>query len=74
MQNVFQQMVENWKAPIVPRTEIDKFTGGVITEKYIANLDCQGKGPEGRFRIGRKIVYPTVELAAWLEDRSEAVR
>ena len=73
MNTVFVEMVERWPSPIVARTEIENFTGGAISEKYLANLDSLGKGPAGRFRLGRKIVYPVNELASWLESRATKV-
>ncbi|HOU49849.1 MAG TPA: hypothetical protein PLR10_01450 [Smithella sp.] len=71
--NLLSSMADKWPSPIVARTEIEKFTGGLISEKYLANLDCQGKGPAGRIRIGRKIVYSVAELIKFLEKRSEVV-
>jgi hypothetical protein len=59
---------------MVARTEIERFTGGIIKEKYLANLDCQGKGPEGRIRIGRKIAYPVTSVIDFLERRAEVVK
>jgi hypothetical protein len=59
-----------WKSTIVARTEITVFTGGLISEKYIANLDSQGGGPPGRFKIGGKVAYPVDQLILWLENRS----
>jgi len=70
---IFEEMAERWKSPVVARTEIEVFTGGAMREKYIANLDSAGLGPAGRFRLGRKVVYPGKELVAWLESRSEAI-
>ena len=55
--SIFQEMIDNWKSPIVARTEIEVFTGGLMTEKYQANLDSAGLGPKGRIRCGRKIGY-----------------
>jgi hypothetical protein len=71
--NLFQNMAERWPSSMVARTEIENFTGGIISEKYIANLDSAGKGPAGRVRCGRKIAYPVNELVSWLESRSELV-
>lgn len=34
-----KQLKEKWPSSVVSRTEIRKFTGGLISEKYIANLD-----------------------------------
>lgn len=72
--NLFRNMAEKWPSSIVSRTEIQNFTGGIMSEKYIANLDSSGKGPAGRVRMGRKIAYPVDLLCDWLEGRSEAVK
>jgi hypothetical protein len=69
----FRSLAERWPSSMVARTEIENFTGGIISEKYIANLDSAGKGPAGRVRCGRKIAYPVSELVSWLESRSELV-
>jgi hypothetical protein len=73
MDTIFQQMIDKWPSQIVARTEIETFTGGLMTEKYQANLDSAGKGPDGRIRCGRKIGYPTRPYAEWLDGRSELV-
>ena len=72
--SVFQQMAERWPSALVARTESARFSGGAISEKYLANLDSQGRGPKGRIRIGRKVCYPTAELARWLESRATKVK
>jgi hypothetical protein len=69
----FQGMIERWPSTIVFRTETEKFTGGGIKEKYMANLDSQGKGPAGRIRVGRKVAYPIAEFVKWLESRSAVI-
>jgi hypothetical protein len=74
MQKVeFHKLAERWKSAWVSRQEIGHFTGGVISEKYMANLDSRGLGPKGRIRVGRKIAYPVAELVSWIESRSESV-
>jgi len=60
-----------WGSAVVARTDIRNFTGGLVSEKYIANLDSQGAGPEGRFKVGRKVGYPVDSLISWLEERME---
>jgi hypothetical protein len=71
--SIFKEMVDRWKAPIVARTEIGVFTGGAMKEKYAANLDAAGLGCPGRFRLGRKVVYPTEKLIEWLKARSAPI-
>lgn len=63
-------MAENWPSPYVAREEIERFTGGILTRRYLANLDCTGQGPKGRIRVGRKIAYPVNELVTWIEERT----
>lgn len=73
METLFQELASKWPSAFVARTESEKFTGGLIGEKYLANLDSQGKGPAGRIRCGRKVVYPVTNFIKWLEDRSEEI-
>lgn len=68
-----KDLASRWPSPYVARTEIKNFSGGLMSEKYLANLDSQGAGPEGRFRIGRKIGYPVESLVRWLEARASRV-
>ena len=71
--NLLSSMADKWPSPIVARTEAEKFTGGLISEKYLANLDCAGKGPAGRIRCGRRVAYPVNEFIKWLAARSEVI-
>ena len=73
MQTLFQDMAERWPSAWVARTQAERFTGGIISEKYLANLDSQGRGPTGRVRIGRKIAYPVADFVQWLESRATPV-
>jgi len=73
MDTIFIEMLEKWPSAIVARVEAEKFSGGLIGERYLANLDSAGQGPEGRFRCGRKICYPAKSLALWLEKRTEVI-
>ncbi len=66
----FKSLTEKWPSAFVAREKIAEFTGGAITPGRMANLDCQGVGPE-RIRIGRKICYPVTSLVRWLEERAE---
>jgi len=64
-------MAASWPSPLIARKEISRFTGGLLSEKYLANLDCAGKGPAGRVKIGRKVCYRVDALISWLEGRAE---
>lgn len=69
----FRSMAEKWPSSVVARSEVPAFTGGLLSEKYIANLDSAGLGPACRIRVGKKVAYPVAELIAWLEERSSAI-
>jgi hypothetical protein len=66
-------MAEKWPSPLIARGEVRTFSGGLLSEKYLANLDSQGKGPGGRIRCGRKVCYRVDALIKWLENRAEAL-
>lgn len=73
-QGYWAKAAEKWGSAIVARTEFKKFAGGLYSERTLANADCNGTGPKGRFRCGRKILYPVDSLVEWLESRSKAVK
>jgi hypothetical protein len=64
-----QHLKAKWPSSIVARTKVKEFSGGILSEKYLANLDSLGQGPE-RVRIGRQIAYPVDALVSWMEERS----
>ncbi|HBT88147.1 MAG TPA: hypothetical protein DEB50_06675 [Desulfobacter sp.] len=55
---------------IIARSKVSEYFGGAISSKTLANLDSLGQGPEGAFKIGRNVVYPTKSLLEWLQKRS----
>jgi len=67
--DIFQEMRDRWPSVIVARTEVEKFTGGMLSAKYLANLDCLGIGPT-RIVVGRKVGYPVEDFVIWLRSRS----
>lgn len=54
---------------IFARSEVGRLTGGIIQPGTMANLDCLGKGPAGRFLIGGKICYERELFIDWLLSR-----
>lgn len=68
-----KDLADRWPSAIVSRQEVGKFTGGIISEKSLANLDSLGLGPANRIRIGRKIAYSVSSLIEWLESRATRV-
>ena len=71
-------MLPDWLKDILPelpmlltRKDIEKFFGHLISVRYLANLDSEGKGPK-RTRIGRKVAYTREDWAEWLAGRVSA--
>lgn len=68
----FKQFAQKWHAPVVVRTEVGKFSGGLLHPRTMANIDSRGEGPE-RIRFGKKVAYPVDSLISWMEKRFEGV-
>ena len=64
--------LSNALPPIISRDHVEKYLGGVISKKTLANLDSEGRGPK-RMRIGRKIAYLTEDLLEWLSLRAKSL-
>jgi len=67
--DIFADMARQWGSPIVARDRIEKFSGGLLRPKTMANLDSRGEGPP-RVKVGRKVGYPVEGLVQWMESRS----
>lgn len=70
----FRKMLEKWESSVVCRGEIGRFSGGLVAPKSLANLDSQGKGPTGAFRVGSKVAYPVESVVSWLETRARPMK
>ena len=67
--DVFDEMEAKWDWPVVARTAMNRFSGDMISSKYMANLDSMGLGPK-RITCGRKVGYPVRDLVKWMRERS----
>ena len=56
---------------ILTRKKIHELTGGLISVKTLANLDCEGDGIQPRLRIGGKVAYPKEAAIAFLKRRCQ---
>jgi len=68
-----EKLAVNWPSSIVARSEVSKFSGGLINPRRLANMDSLGLGSANRYRVGRKIAYPVDSLVAWMESRTTRV-
>ena len=37
--------------------------------RTLANLDCQGRGPNGRMAVGGKVCYPRDQVVVWFASQ-----
>lgn len=68
---ILRAMAENWPAPTVARDQrsLDRFSGGLLNAKTLANHDAAGTGPDGKLRVGLKVAYPKWSLVGWMIKR-----
>jgi hypothetical protein len=62
------KLAEVWPAPIVARSEVGRFTGGLLNPRSLANLDSRGEGCP-KIIIGRRVCYDKFELINFLKRR-----
>ena len=53
--DIFKEMAEAWGRPLVPRMNVDEFSGGLLHPRTMANLDSLGEGPKRKVKMGRKL-------------------
>ena len=81
MQNLKQQnptektfnldsLIENWPSPIVARSQVGVFSGGLLHPRSLANLDSLGEGP-GKIMVGSRAAYSTRQLVDWMKERQQ---
>jgi len=66
-----KELAERWPSAFVARSEVGRFSGGLVSPKSLANHDSEGTGPE-RIKCGGRVAYRAVDLVAWLQERCEA--
>jgi hypothetical protein len=71
MINLYLEDLSKDLPPVIARHSVGKYFGGAISPKTLANADSKGEGPIGRFKIGRTVVYPTINLLRWLANRTK---
>lgn len=66
----FKNLAEKWPSTIVARSEVGRFSGGLLNPRTLANLDALGCGVRNRVKCGRRIAYPVESLIEFLESKS----
>jgi hypothetical protein len=68
---IFEEMARRWSAPVVVREQrtLDRFSGGLLNARTMANHDSAGTDPKGKIRVGRKVAYSKRSLIDWMIQR-----
>jgi len=64
----FKILAQKWPSAIVARSEVGKFSGGLLNPRTMANYDSAGVGPK-KIKFGKKVGYSAEDLIAWMETR-----
>lgn len=64
--------MEDQLPPLIPRCAITRYIPW-LTPSRMRHLDCAGLGPT-RIKSGKTVIYPTSDLLAWLDQRSEVIQ
>ena len=64
----FKSLAEKWPSSIVARSEIKKFSGGLISAKTLANAQWKGVAPRS-YQFGKKVFYHVDDLIQWMSER-----
>lgn len=67
----FEDIGRDWPE-LISRKEASRLTGGIAHPRTLANLDCLGKGPSQKLRIGRQVCYTKKSFIEWLKGRASA--
>jgi len=65
----FKELAQKWPSTIVARSEVAKFSGGLLNPRTMANYDSVGIGPR-KIKFGKKVAYAVEDLIAWMERRT----
>ena len=70
---MFECLKEKWKSNIVLRSQLSKFSGGILNPSTMAKLDCKGQGIGKVVKQGQKVAYEIDDVINWLEKHYEKI-
>jgi hypothetical protein len=58
---------------MIARCDVERLTGGLVSQKTVAYDDCMGLGPRVRLKFRQKVVYPAEYFLEYLESQKVKV-
>ena len=67
----FQQLADRWDSDVIARDQhhLDRFSGGLLNARTLANADAKGTGPSCKFKMGNKVFYTVSSLIEWMDKK-----
>lgn len=72
LDDIFEELRKSWSSPFVARSEVAKFSGGLLHPRTMANIDCD-KEEDGPPRVifgMRGVAYERDGLVDWMRRRA----
>ncbi len=70
IKETFEELGLNWPSSIVARTELSKFSGGLLKRITQSSRDSRGTGCP-KIKVGRNVCYRKQDLIEWLIKKAE---
>jgi hypothetical protein len=67
-EKIWEELAKAWPSSFVARQEVNRFSGGLVNPRTLANLDSLNKGPKPRIKMGRKVAYSKSGLIEWMKQ------
>ncbi len=64
----FLEILAEGLPPMIARKDVERFLGGIVTRKTLANADARGEGPKIAYAVGRNVVYRRESLVEYVGD------
>jgi hypothetical protein len=69
IEQIESRLYELYPIGLVPRSDIDRATGGILNSRTMSNLDTRGTGIKIKFNVGKKRCYPIEAIVEFIAAR-----
>lgn len=73
IEKVEQQLSELFPIGLIPRSEIERATGGILCARTMSNADSRKDGIGTKVYVGKKICYPINDVIEYIVQKMKQV-
>ena len=73
VETIKKRLFEMYPIGLVPRTDISRATGGILSPRTMSNLDTRGEGIERKINVGKKRCYPVEDVIEYVAGKISKV-